>query len=121
KLRFSFTFNKYMKRQEMIREWISTSEKSLAAAIESMSQHTPEFETNIFSSLGLTADHREKCFNDILPRFGLSVTDLEDAYPCTGIQDGILLSRSRDSGYYSAAVLYEVRCSDGRVDVRRLG
>ena len=120
KLRFSFTFNKYMERQEMIREWISTSEKSLVAAIENMSQHTPESETNKFSSLGLTADHRKRCFSEIFPRFGLSVADLEDAYPCTGIQDGILLSRSRDSGYYSAAVSYEVRCSNGRVDVQRL-
>jgi non-ribosomal peptide synthase protein (TIGR01720 family) len=120
KLRFSFTFNKYMKRQEMIREWISNSEKSLVAAIENMSQHTPESETNKFSLLGLTADHLERRFNEILPRFGLSVEVLEDAYPCTGIQDGILLSRSRDPGYYSAAVSYEVRCSNGRADVQRL-
>lgn len=120
KLRFSFTFNKYMKRQKMIREWITTSEKSLAAAVKNMSQNTPESETNKFSLLDLTADHLERRFNEILPQLGLSVAVLEDAYPCTGIQDGILLSRSRDPGYYSAAVSYEVRSSNGRVDVQRL-
>jgi len=120
KLRFSFTFNKYMRRQEMIREWISVSEKSLGTAIESMSQHSAEPGTNNFFLLGLTTGYREKCLNEILPRFGLSVVDLEDAYPCTGIQDGILLGRSRDSGYYSAAVSYEARCFNGSTDAQRL-
>lgn len=120
KLRFSFTFNKYMRHQEMIREWISASEIFLAAAIDSMSQHSPESESNNFSLLGMSAGQREKCFNEILPRFGLTDEDLDDAYPCTGIQDGILLGRSRDSGYYSAAVSYEARCSNGYTDAQRL-
>jgi hypothetical protein len=60
--------------------------------------------------LSLTYPTLEKLLNEKLPAMGIESSDLvEDIYPCSRMQQGILLGRTRDSSYYAVHDTFEIR------------
>ena len=121
-LRFSFTFNRYMKHQDSIRRWISNCQESVRMVVESLTRMIPEPTLSDFPLLSLTYDRLDLMKAERLPQAGVSSIDLvEDAYPCSPIQQGLLVSMIKDSAFYAAYTVHEVKLRhEGRTDSQRL-
>ncbi|QMW46378.1 hypothetical protein G4B11_009833 [Aspergillus flavus] len=120
-LRFTFSFNRYMKHQQSIRDWISNFHNLLKHLGPKLQSHAPKPTLSDFPMLSLTYEELETMFSSRLPSAGIeSPEQVEDIYPCSRMQQGILLSRSRDEGFYSVHDTFEVRGSRGEPDLNRL-
>ena len=121
-LRFSFTFNRNMTHQKEISSWIANCKYAVCHAAEELSQRAPEVTLSDFPLLALSYGGLETMRNDQLVKAGIDSLDLvEDAYPCSPMQEGLLVSTAKDSLFYAAYTLHEVRTRDGTlVDVQRL-
>ncbi|KAI7760061.1 hypothetical protein LZL87_012432 [Fusarium oxysporum] len=121
-LRFSFGFNQNMKHQPQIRQWISCCEQSLGEVITSLASMAPEPTLSDFPLLSLTYDRLRVFTEEKLPETGITDVDLiQDAYPCSPMQSGLLVSTTRENAAYAAYTLHEVKSRSGEmVDVVRL-
>ena len=110
RLRFSFTFNRHMKQQSGIQQWITRCKQTLRMMAESLTHVAPEATLSDFPLLSLTYDELKTITKERLPQLGISsIDDVEDVYPCSPIQQGLLLSQTRSSAYYAVHVAYEVK------------
>lgn len=121
-LRFSFGFNQNMNHQPEIRQWITSCQHSLGALIEALSAMTPEPTLSDFPLLSLTYDTLRLLTEEKLPKAGVRSMELvEDIYPCSLLQAGLLISTTRNSAFYAAYTLHEVKTRSGLpVDVAKL-
>ncbi|KAF5689247.1 non-ribosomal peptide synthetase [Fusarium circinatum] len=121
-LRFSFGFNQNMKHQPQIREWISCCEQSLGQVITSLASMVPEPTLSDFPLLSLTYDRLRVFTEEKLPEAGITdISLIEDAYPCSPMQSGLLVSTTRENAAYAAYTLHEVKSKSGEtVDVEKL-
>ncbi|KAF3490821.1 nonribosomal peptide synthase [Arthroderma uncinatum] len=114
KLRFSFTFNRHMKHQDSIRQWISHCKHSLqnASKLFNGMPFTPTLSD--YPLLSLNYDSLNSMVTEKLPLVGAKgAQDIEDAYPCSPMQQGLLLSRSKDGAFYAVNGTYEVKPRSG--------
>ncbi|PWY81945.1 nonribosomal peptide synthase Pes1 [Aspergillus heteromorphus CBS 117.55] len=120
-LRFIFSFNGNMQHQTAIREWVKcchTLLQSLGGQLQSLS---PRPTLSSFPLLTLTYDELDTMVSKKLPSVGIdSLDSVEDVYPCSPMQQGILLSRSRDTSLYAVHDTFEVKGSGIKPDVNRL-
>ncbi|KAF4633014.1 hypothetical protein G7Y89_g5108 [Cudoniella acicularis] len=111
RLRFSFTFNRHMKHQKMIRNWISKCSKSLELLSEKLVRTEPQLTHGDFPLLSLTDEGLralvEERFSQI-KNFSC-VNDVEEAYPCSSMQEGLLISQAKSSAYYAVQVVSELQ------------
>lgn len=121
-LRFSFVFNQNMNHQPEIRQWITSCQRSLGVLIETLSSMAPEPTLSDFPLLSLTYDSLRQLTEDKLPKAGVGSMDLvEDIYPCSPLQAGLLISTTKNSAFYAAYTLHEVKTRSGLpVDVTKL-
>ncbi|KAA8652106.1 Nonribosomal peptide synthetases (NRPS), partial [Aspergillus tanneri] len=109
-LRFTFTFNRYIEHQTSIRTWISTCQSTLKYLGAKLRSLKPRPTLSSFPMLPLTYRELETILSNKLPSIGIHSSDLvEDIYPCSRMQEGILLSRSRDEGLYAVHDTLEVK------------
>ncbi|PVH81870.1 nonribosomal peptide synthase [Cadophora sp. DSE1049] len=106
KLRFAFTFNHQMKHQERIRLWISKCRETLSQMIKLLPQLQPEATPGDFPLLSLTYDNLQVMTRDRLPTLGITnIEMIEDIYPCSSMQEGILISQAKSASFYAVQVI----------------
>ncbi|KAK0116563.1 hypothetical protein ONS96_012421 [Cadophora gregata f. sp. sojae] len=122
KLRFAFTFNHQMKHQEKIRHWISGCRETLCQMVKSLSEREPEATPGDFPLLSLAYDQLEVLTRDKLPTLGISnIDNIEDIYPCSSMQEGILISQAKSSSFYAVQVVHRLKDrSDAPADANKL-
>ena len=122
KLRFSFVFNKNMKHQDRIAQWISSCQDTLQLKAPELAKMGYEPTLSDFPLLSASYDGLRQLVSEKLPRLGITdMANVEDVYPCTQMQQGILISTQRDSGHYAVHGIYKVRSNDGRaIDAQKL-
>ncbi|RHZ60208.1 nonribosomal peptide synthase Pes1 [Aspergillus thermomutatus] len=109
-LRFTFSFNRFMRYQDSIRAWISRCYQLLASLGQKLQSLAPRPTLSDFPMLSLTYEELDKMVSAKLPSVGITSFDLiEDVYPCSRMQQGILLSQSRDSSVYAVHDTFEVK------------
>lgn len=118
----SFTYNRNMRREREIHQWISECKHVLEKGTELLKNAVPEFTLSDYPLLPITYDGLKSLARDTLPRAGItSKNQVEDIYPCSPMQEGILLSQLRDPNSYMFHVVFEVKDPEpGRVDSKRL-
>ncbi|KAJ5587710.1 uncharacterized protein N7459_003475 [Penicillium hispanicum] len=110
KIRFTFSFNRFMKHQNRIHDWVFNCQKELVSISDQLTMMAPRLTLSSFPMLSLTYDSLEKLVTDKLPAIGIKSPELiEDIYPCSRMQQGILLGRTRDSSFYAVHDTFEVR------------
>ncbi|PVH97248.1 nonribosomal peptide synthase-like protein, partial [Periconia macrospinosa] len=114
-LKFAFTFNRHMQHQERIAQWVSECRKTLTSMIETLPKLESTPTMSDFPLLSLTEDRFRSMF-DRLSKLGVSPSEVEDAYPCSNMQEGLLLSQSKDAGFYAAVTVHELVLSNSRVE-----
>ncbi|OQE37713.1 hypothetical protein PENCOP_c009G04857 [Penicillium coprophilum] len=109
KVRFNFSFNKFMQHQNRIHRWVSECQELLVTLAEQLPTLTPRMTLSSFPMLSLNYPTLDKLLNEKLPAMGIESPDLvEDIYPCSRMQQGILLGRKRDSSYYAVHDTFEI-------------
>jgi amino acid adenylation domain-containing protein/non-ribosomal peptide synthase protein (TIGR01720 family) len=122
KIRFSFSFNRYMNHQASIHKWISECHQTLVLLSKSLRSMTRQPTLSDFPLLPLTYEDLQSMVSERLVAMGIkSMVEIEDAYPCSPLQQGLLLSLTRDRSFYGVHVTYEVkRKAFDRVNAERL-
>tara|TARA_R110002003_G_scaffold124_21_gene11363 strand:+ start:16195 stop:27882 length:11688 start_codon:yes stop_codon:yes gene_type:complete len=119
-IKMSFGFNKHMKRQNEIRAWIGECRQTLVDAVDQLLQVRPEPSLSDFKLLPLTYNGMSR-LSAALP-VGTTVADIEDIYPASPMQQGLLLTQMKHPELYMYHTILEVRCADSgqTVDPRRV-
>ncbi|KAL8417423.1 hypothetical protein RB596_007520 [Gaeumannomyces avenae] len=103
----------HMQDAPAIRQWIGGYEASLTEAAEELASLRPSYTPSDFPLLTFS-DHRlEEVLGRIMPQLGLADSDIEDMYPCSPVQRGILISRAKDPLNYSASLLFTATPAEG--------
>lgn len=119
RLKFAFTFNRHMRHQSQIRRWISACRQICVDMVQALVDSSPTPTRSDFPLLSLTEGH----FASMLARLsglGIHPSNVEDAYPCSSMQEGLLVAQTKSSGFYAALTIHEITVHSGRPDWERL-
>ena len=121
-MQLSFVYNRHMRDEAAITNWIDCCEQSLESALDQLTNMNTEFTLSDFPLLSLTYDSLQDLFERKLPSVG--VTDLsviEDVYPSSPMQRGLLLSQTIVPGSYEYHQLVRATPQQGtKIDLDRL-
>jgi hypothetical protein len=107
------------KRQTEIRAWVAQCRQTLVDAVEELLQVRPESSSNNFKHLPLLYNASSR-LSAALP-VGIRLSDVEDIYPTSPMQQGLLLTQSKNPALYTYHTIFEVQATDrSPVDPRRL-
>lgn len=118
RLHVHFSINRHMKHLSALRQWVQQCESSLrqvAAVLPTLSQrYTP----SDFPLSSPTHERLDAFINDN----GLKQDDVEDIYPCSPMQEGILLSQAKNPDHYWTRYMWDVvpRANEPGVDLNQL-
>ena len=122
RLRFSFTYNRNMDHQEKIMAWISACQETLITAPPNLTKMAYQPTLSDFPLISMTYDGLQRLIVDRLPQIGIpDVRYVEDIYRCSQIQQGLLISRQKDAGFYAIHGTYKVNSKHGvHIDGNRI-
>jgi aryl carrier-like protein len=109
--RVRFDFNSRYNHQEGIQRWILEYEKILSALPEIIPALAPRWTKSDFPlafASNEDVSHFQAQLVPVLARQNLALDDVEDVFPCSGLQQGILISQKKDPGAYWIGLIFEV-------------
>lgn len=109
-IKLSFAYNRHMKRQAEIKQWISETRQTLVDAVDQLLQLRPEPSLSDFKLLPLSYNGVSR-LNAVLPS-GTTIADIEDIYPTSPLQSGILLAQLKHPEFYAYHCIFEVRSTN---------
>lgn len=108
-MKVTFYYNRWAKQQHKTQKWISSFQETLKRACGELCEMEPQPTLSDFPHLSLSYDRLEDFGQAIATQTGLHVgTDIEGAYPCSSMQEGLILSRMKDVGLYRIIHTWEV-------------
>ncbi|KAL4905874.1 hypothetical protein BDW74DRAFT_177571 [Aspergillus multicolor] len=121
-LHVSFIYNRNMRHQARIQEWITECKSVFETDLPKLKNITPQPTLSDYPLLPITYDEMRDLTGEALPSLGIAGwNQVEDIYPCSPIQEGILFSQLRDPHEYIFNVIFELRRSeDSSIDLARL-
>ncbi len=115
RLRFAFTYNRNMLHQDKISQWIGKCETTLTEMTQKLSTMCPQLTLSDTPLLSLT-EERFQSMLDRLSKLDISAASIEDIYPCSSMQSGLLISQTKDSGFYAVFCAHELKSAQGQPD-----
>ncbi|KAI1121602.1 hypothetical protein F5Y10DRAFT_97467 [Nemania abortiva] len=113
-LSFEFLYNRYMRHSQFsIRDWIEQTKRYLGSAAVILPQQKPAFTTSDFPLLKYSQSEMEIFNKTLVAPLTARSLEIEDAYRCSPIQDGFLLSQSKSPGQYVHRFFWSVKSRDG--------
>lgn len=122
-IQVTFLYNRRMKQQMAIQQWISGCKQALYEAAEQLRVMKATPTLSDFPLLPFTYDVLDKLTAQTLPKIGVSsVEEVEDIYPCSPMQQSLLLSQSKTPTFYALNFIWQVSTKSGEshVNVQRL-
>ncbi|KAJ5336204.1 acetyl-CoA synthetase-like protein [Penicillium brevicompactum] len=120
-LKIEITYNKEMKGQDRIIQWIGKSECSLKAAAEELPLLKPCYTICDFPLLSLSDTTLDELSRRVLPHLGLSSDQVQDIYPSAPVQQGMMMSQAKSPRPYWTRVRWTVKSTGTQpVDLDRL-
>jgi amino acid adenylation domain-containing protein/non-ribosomal peptide synthase protein (TIGR01720 family) len=108
-LRFTFSYGRSILHQDKVQNWLKNCKALLEDLPHQLLAAPPTKTVSDFPMLKMSNDELERIESGILPRHGItSLHAVEDMYPCTRMQQGILLSRCRNPMLYAVHTTFEV-------------
>ncbi|KAK3904812.1 hypothetical protein C8A05DRAFT_31387 [Staphylotrichum tortipilum] len=104
-----FEYNRRMRQLEKVRRWIQDFVQSLPELAAELSAAPSAFTLSDFPLVGLDQEGLEKLHKEVLPAAGLRPDDVEDIYPCSPMQQGILLSQAKSPAAYQIQQTFAIR------------
>lgn len=108
-LLITFTYDQQLRYQDRITNWIKACSTSLQEISAELLSARVEYTLSDFPNLSMTSEFLQDYVARNLSDVGLSnLEEVEEIYPCTPMQEGLLLSQMRQPGLYEPHVLVEV-------------
>ncbi|KAI1332180.1 hypothetical protein F5Y16DRAFT_421452 [Xylariaceae sp. FL0255] len=122
RLSVNFIFNRDMRSQvASIRDWIDKTKVILQSALHALAQHEPAFTLSDFPMLKYSTAAFDTFNRTVLSPLKTSGMEIEDAYPCSPMQEGMMISRAKNPGQYLDRRLWTTKLRSGApVDIERL-
>jgi non-ribosomal peptide synthase protein (TIGR01720 family) len=116
RLQFRFLYDSSLSRAGDVRRWIGTCKNTLEDMTRNLMQRPAEPTLSDYPLLPLTYDTLRTLTNISLPRAGIdrgsSFSQVEDIYPCTPVQEGMLIGQLRNPSAYIFHAIYNVKHTD---------
>ncbi|GAW19310.1 hypothetical protein ANO14919_087960 [Xylariales sp. No.14919] len=113
KLSFKFLYNRHMEHRQSIRDWIEQTKRYLGSAAITLPHKKPAFTSSDYPLLKYSQSEMETFNKTIATPLSASSLEIEDAYKCSPIQDGFMLSQSKVPGQYTDKFFWSVKSRDG--------
>ncbi|KAF4179267.1 hypothetical protein CNMCM7927_001933 [Aspergillus lentulus] len=113
-LHVQITYNMHMKFQTAIQAWIGRYQKALAETGELLVGRDREYTLSDFPLLPLSYKQLDNMLHLFLPQQGISVNDVEDIYPCSPSQRGILVAQAKGHSSYEVDVTWRIASRNAR-------
>ena len=121
KLSITFAFSSRIPSQSRVLEWVKKCEQDLRELLPILKKTDAMFTPSDFPLIPFTYASLDHFMGALLQK-GLTVDMIEDVYPCSPMQEGILLSQSKNPDHYRVSFTVEVIPPShlGFVDLARL-
>ncbi|KAJ5794579.1 nonribosomal peptide synthase [Penicillium paradoxum] len=117
RLQFHFFFNKNMNYIAETKDWMQAFKMTLEEAAEQLILLKREYTLGDFPLMDFTYDELQQFVAQKLPQVGITTLAMvEDVYPCSPMQNGILLSQSKTGNNYQSFFLWELKPRSGPFD-----
>jgi amino acid adenylation domain-containing protein/non-ribosomal peptide synthase protein (TIGR01720 family) len=116
--RFDFVYPGQISHQGKLTKWISACQRILTSIARQLPTMREQRTLVDFPLLSMSYAGLDKLANAVFPALRVGGFDqVEDIYPCTPLQLGILLSHTQEEQAYAVQSMWEVK---GQIDVTRL-
>ncbi|KAI9903483.1 hypothetical protein N3K66_000012 [Trichothecium roseum] len=108
-LKVTFVYPAEVKHQDLIASWITGYRDALKQISVLLGERLPEWTLADFPMAFQSYSDIAEFKNQMLPRLGLSGADeIEEIYPCSPMQEGILLAQAKDTKNYRSIFGIEI-------------
>lgn len=124
KIEFSFMYNRSIRRARDIPRWAAECKRTLEEMVTRLTRTAPEPTLSDYPLMPIDYDELRKLVKERFPKAGIRQCEkVEDVYPCSSVQEGVLLSQLRDPDTYLSNVIFEVKHSRTglRLDAKKIG
>jgi len=121
KLMVTLFYNRRTSRQSGLRQWMNAFERSLVECTQSLLPMARRLTLSDFPLLRMTHDSLNIFLNSLAAK-DVEIDDIEDAYPATMMQQGLLISQIQRPSLYSIQCFFSIKTSndDGHLLLKRL-
>ncbi|KAH8727297.1 hypothetical protein GQ44DRAFT_648966, partial [Phaeosphaeriaceae sp. PMI808] len=103
----SFVSDRRARHQDHIRKWIQKYMATLIDMSALLPDRSTEWTLGDLSRAFSSYTDLDRFRHDTLPGLGVRPEDVEDVFPCTSMQEGILTSQGKDPDAYWVCLIYE--------------
>ncbi|RDA88619.1 hypothetical protein CP532_5896 [Ophiocordyceps camponoti-leonardi (nom. inval.)] len=119
-LAVSFNYHKGMKHQDRLREWSQTFVHVLESAVHLLARAPVGFTLSDLPLLQLSYRGLDSLMMEQLPRMGVKPQSIQNIYPCSPLQEGMLLSSVKGAASYITYTVWRCLSTDGAVSAVKL-
>jgi amino acid adenylation domain-containing protein/non-ribosomal peptide synthase protein (TIGR01720 family) len=101
KMEVSIFTHRGMLHQTKLRQWVTLFEEVLISVVHSLPAKASMLTLSDFPLLHTSYRGLDTLIAQTLPAIGIDINEVQDIYPCTAIQEGILLSRGKGTAAYA--------------------
>jgi non-ribosomal peptide synthase protein (TIGR01720 family) len=122
RLNIAFTYNRNMQHESSIRRWILQCKQTLEKDLLNLKTTTPEPTLSDYPLLPINYHGLQMLSTTTFRKAGIrNIDQVDDIYPCSPMQEGLLLSQLRDPSAYMFHTVFEIKDAKfGKVDAERL-
>ncbi|KAI1275329.1 hypothetical protein F5Y07DRAFT_409348 [Xylaria sp. FL0933] len=114
RMSFNFIYNRHMRsRRSSIREWIKETKDCLEAAAVILTRKEPSHATSDFPLLNYSSVEMETFRQKVILPLAAGSFEIGDAYKCSPIQNGIVLSQAKVARRYIDRFRWSVKTRNG--------
>ncbi|KAJ3536859.1 hypothetical protein NM208_g6548 [Fusarium decemcellulare] len=100
-LRMEFIFSQDMKHQERLEQWTKLVQSTLKDICHQLANERHSFTLADLPLVNISYTGLKALFEEQLAGIGVEVSQIKDIYPCTPLQEGILMSQKRGTASYA--------------------
>lgn len=117
----AISYSSKARHADRIIEWASNFREALISLTELLPGRDRQYTASDLPLLKLAEDDLQKLVQNRLPAIGIDdIDEVEDIYPCSPIQHGILVSQNKTAGHYDTRFAFEIISQDGPIDIDQL-
>ncbi|KAK9772944.1 putative Nonribosomal peptide synthase [Seiridium cardinale] len=107
-LQITVTWSKHMNSQDRILNWIISYQESISLLINQLMTGPREFTPSDFPLLKICQDDLQTFIGRLTADHAIQIENIEEIFPCTPLQTGILVSQSKNPDQYQVRQIWEV-------------
>ncbi|KAK2738486.1 Non-ribosomal peptide synthetase [Myotisia sp. PD_48] len=106
-----FSIHKKMNHQDRLRQWFEDFTRTVDHATHQLQRHPVGFTLSDLPLLQLSYPELDTILKEQLPSMGIEPSTVIDIYPCSPLQEGVLLSSQKGSASYATYSVWECAAS----------